>query len=183
MDTAVKPIAIVQGAASSEVQALLRRFVAHCPPVVRIAGVIEDGDADCETGGGLLRSIRGGGRYPVFQELGAGSTGCSLDPTGLVAACEAVRRDIAVGCDLVVLSKFGKLEAEQRSGLMPAFVAAMEAGVPILTAVSPRYAAGWQAFAAPFFAVLEPDSAAIEAWGRAALAPGAAARRYEAAEG
>ena len=46
-------------------------------------------------------------------------------------AAAAVRRDIAAGCDLVVLSKFGKLEAGG-GGLRDAFGAAIEAGVPVL---------------------------------------------------
>ncbi len=46
-----------------------------------------------------------------FQDLGAGSTACNLDPSGFVKACEAVERAMEDGADVVVLSKFGKLEA------------------------------------------------------------------------
>jgi uncharacterized protein DUF2478 len=83
----------------------------------------------------------------------------------VVTACEAVRRDVLAGCDLLVLSKFGKLEA-QRSGLLAAFVAGVEAQIPILTSVAPKFDAQWAAFAAPMFAVLPPERAAIERWWR-----------------
>jgi hypothetical protein len=40
----------------------------------------------------------------------------------------------------------------------------MEAGLPILTSVSPKHMDAWSAFAAPFFVTLAPDMAEIEAW-------------------
>jgi hypothetical protein len=75
-----------------------------------------------------------------------------------------VCQDIAAGCDLVVLSKFGKLEAENGSGLLAAFVAALESGVPVLTAVSPHRLAQWDAFAAPYYETIGPSLDAIAAW-------------------
>jgi hypothetical protein len=80
-----------------------------------------------------------------------------------------VRQGIAVGCDLVVLNKFGKIEAE-RSGLAPAFASAIEAGLPVLTSVSPRFAEAWDRFAAPLYVILPPDPDALDAWWRAARA-------------
>jgi hypothetical protein len=132
----------------------------------RIAGVIEiPGDAaggDC--GLARLHNVTDGRRFTLFQDLGPGSTACAVDPGGVAEACAAVCRDIAAGCDLVVLSKFGKLEAENGSGLLAAFAAAMEAEVPIVTAVSPNRFAPWDAFAAPYYAMINPSLAAIAAW-------------------
>jgi hypothetical protein len=88
-------------------------------------------------------------------------------------ACAAVCGDIAAGCDLVVLSKFGKLEAENGSGLLAAFVAALESGVPVLTSVSPNRLAQWDAFAAPYYEVIGPNQAEIATWW-AAQSPAAA---------
>lgn len=166
MDQPVKPIANVQGADSATIQALFRTLVARWQPSARIVGVVEaaadEGDAAC--GGARLRNIGDGSSYPLFQALGTGASACALDAEGVILACEAVRRDIAAGCDLVVLSKFGKLEAESRSGLIPAFAAAIEAGVPVLTSVSPKYTGAWEAFAAPMFQSLPADAQAIEGW-------------------
>ena len=47
----------------------------------------------------------------MFNDLGSGSAACHLESAGVLAAAERVREDIAIGCNLVVLNKFGKLEA------------------------------------------------------------------------
>jgi hypothetical protein len=169
MERQTRPIAIVQGASSAEIQRLLAAFVDRNGQALRIAGLIEGAageGAACVAG--QLRNIAGGGSFALFQELGPGSVSCSLDSSGVVQASEQVCSDIARGCDLVVLSKFGKLEAENRSGLIAAFVAAMEAGLPILTSVSPKHMEAWSAFAAPFFVTLPPEMTALEAWQAAA---------------
>ncbi|HVM99086.1 MAG TPA: DUF2478 domain-containing protein [Caulobacteraceae bacterium] len=165
----VKPIAVVQGAASSAVQELLRQFVAGLASDVRVAGVIEDPDTSGEgpCSAGDLRSLSDGRRFAIMQDLGADAVACRLDSEGVVTACEAVQRGVAAGCDLVVLSKFGKIEAE-RSGLAPAFADAIERGLPILTSMAPRFGEAWERFAAPLYVILPPDLAAIEAWWRAA---------------
>jgi hypothetical protein len=165
----VKRIAVVQGAATDVVQDLLRRFVAHLGPEVRVAGVIEDPlvgeEGPCRAGD--LRSLADGRRFPMMQDLGPGAVACRLDAGGVVSAAEAVEQGIAAGCDLVVLNKFGKIEAE-RSGLAPAFARAIEAGLPVLTAVSPRFAEAWDRFAAPLYVILPPDLEALDDWWRAA---------------
>ena len=66
--------------------------------------------------------------------------------------------------DLVVLSKFGKLEA-MRSGLTGAFEAAIAAGKPVLTTVSEKHREAWRAFA-PDATVLPADKTALQAWWR-----------------
>lgn len=165
---AMQPIAALQGASGAVIQELLRRFVDRWVMSCRLAGVIEQrtetGEAAQKTT--RLEIVSDGDTFPLFQVLGAGSTGCCLDSVGPVQAGEAVSRHIADGCDLVVLNKFGKLEAESRSGLLSAFVSAVEHNVPVLTAVSPRYKAAWSSFASPFFMFLPPEDTAIDQWWR-----------------
>jgi len=163
MSEPCKPIAVVQGASSPEIQALFRRFVASLRPATRVAGVVEDCAAE------QLRSLVDDRVFPLFQDLGPSSTACSLDSESLTLACEAVRRDVLAGCDLVVLSKFGKLEAE-RAGLAAAFAVAVETQTPILTSLAPKFDAEWRAFAAPLFVMLPPEEAAIRRWWREAAA-------------
>lgn len=162
------PIAVVQGAESEAIQRLFADLLATPWRPVRIAGVIEAmegaGSEPGACGLEVLRSIADGREFSLFQDLGTGSTACALDPAGVAEACAAVCRDIAAGCDLVILSKFAKLEAENGSGLMAAFVAALEAGVPILTAVSPGRRGQWDAFAAPYYEVLSPNLHEIAVW-------------------
>ena len=160
------PIGVVRGAETQAIQACLDRFAERHRARLRIAGVIEVfGPADASGGckASHLRTVSGE-TYPLFQDLGRDAAACALLPEGVVSASEAVRRDIEAGCDLVVLSKFGKLEAETGSGLVPAFAAALEAGCPILTAVSPRFDAEWRAFATPLYALLPCDDAALDQW-------------------
>lgn len=158
-----KPIAVVRGAAGGEIQRLLRAFVDRHASA-RIAGVVEDDGTAGVRRSNRLRSLGDGADYPVFQDLGSGASGCALDGASVVLAGEAVRDGIAAGCDLVVLSKFGKMEAESGSGLVPAFIAALEAGVPVLTSVAPKYAAAWDAFASPLFDMVPAEDVALDRW-------------------
>lgn len=179
MTESAKLIAAIQGAESAVVQQLFAEFVASVGPFVRVAGVIEqvpDG-LDPASADPELYSLGDARRYPIFQDLGPSSMACALDADGVVTACEAVRRDALGGCDLLVLSKFGKLEAE-RSGLTAAFAAGVEAHTPILTSVAPKFDAQWAAFAAPLFVILPPDPTAIERWWRS-VAPEQVRRRTE----
>jgi hypothetical protein len=184
MDRAVKTIAAVQGAPSAVVRDMFRALVARWQSSARIAGMLEEhhgqdnhGQDNQVCGAGYLRSIASGARYSMFQDLGAGSTACRIDPGGVLVAGEAVRRDIAAGCDLVVLNRFAKLEAE-RQGLTSAFAAAVEARVPLLTSVSPLFRGAWERFAAPLFVMLPPEPEKIDGWWRAVRASAVTERQY-----
>ena len=115
-----------------------------------------------------MRNVATGEQYSIFEDLGPGSTSCHLEGAGALAAAEAVRKDIAVGCQLVVLSKFGKLEAG-RAGLASAFRATIDARVPLLTSVSPAFAEAWEKFA-PASTNLIAEAEEIEAWRQAICA-------------
>ena len=171
MEHQSQPIAMVQGADSSVIQQLFRDFIARQPKSLRIAGLIESGNCKTPSEGRLV-NIADGRDFALFQELGAGSVACALDAESVIDASSRVCADIARGCDLVVLNKFGKLEAENRTGLIPAFAAAIEAGIPILTSVSPKFAQAWSAFAAPMFNVLPPEMEALDGWWLAASRKG-----------
>jgi len=168
MNDLVRKIAVVQGVPSAQVQRLFGTLVERWRPTSRLAGVIAEdhGLADRACSAGFLRSLGDGERFPIFQDLGAGAGACHLAGDGVVAAAGAVCRDIAGGCDLVVLSKFGKLEAEG-GGLRDAFGAAIEAEIPVLTSVSPKFATAWESFAAPLFVVVPGDVDGIDAWWQA----------------
>jgi hypothetical protein len=172
MNTAVKTTAVVQGAPGLTVQEIFRTLIDRWRPPARIAGAIAEthGLADRACSAGFLRNIGTGEMFPIFQDLGPGSTACHLDGAGMLPATEAVRRDIAAGCDLVLLSKFGKMEAAN-SGLVDAFRAALEANVPVLTSVSPAFEAAWANFAAPLSVTLPADPDKIDAWWQAVRSP------------
>jgi hypothetical protein len=158
-------IAVVRGAPNAIIQDVLQSLADRWSRSARIVGVLAEyhGLADRACGAGFLRSILTGERFPIFQDLGPGSTACHLDVSAMLVATEAVRRDIAAGCDLVMLNKFGKVEAAN-TGLADAFRAAIEGDVPVLTSLSPASEAAWRAFATPLFVTLPADPGAIDAW-------------------
>lgn len=156
----------LKGTTGEEVRAVLveaaRRLTARG---VRVAGVIE---VPANVNGGpcghlALRDIASGAEFSLSQALGSGSTSCNLDTGGLAGACAAVERAIRDGAEIVILSKFGKQEAE-RGGLSDAFRAALLADLPIVTSVSPAVTEAWRAFAGPYAAEMPADIAALEAW-------------------
>jgi len=172
MDEPVKKIAAVHGAPSAEVQILFRTLVDRWRPSVRLAGVVAEdhGLPDRACAAGYLVSLTDNERFQIFQDLGVGSKGCHLAGAGALAAAGAVQRDIAMGCDLVVLSKFGHLERDG-GGLRDAFTVAIEAGVPVLTSVSPAFAQAWKAFAEPLFTIVPLDTGEIDAWWQSVRPP------------
>jgi len=164
METRVKPIAVVQGAAGAVIQQMLADFAARWRDRCRIVGLVEEPQIDAGCAPGYLRSLVDGRRYPIFQDLGPGSQACSLDAVSLVDGCERLRGEIAAGCDLVIISKFGKLEAENRSGLLAAFADVIEAGIPILTAVAPKFEQRWREFASPLDVRIAASARALDDW-------------------
>jgi hypothetical protein len=167
MKQATGRIATVVGADSAAIQALLATAAAQWRAAgVKVAGVTAEthGLPDRTCSAGLLRDVVSGTPFPIYLEIPPSDTSCHLDADGVEAACAATRALIPAS-DLVVLSKFGKLEAMQR-GLLPAFEAAMAAGKPVLTTVSEKHRAAWHAFA-PDAVLVAADSAAIETWWRA----------------
>lgn len=158
-------IAALQGASSATIQGVLTDFAARLAGEGRkVAGVVEIAAADGAACGQLaLRDLATGSVFSISQDLGSGSSACNMDPSGIAEACAAVERSIAAGADLVIISKFGKLEAE-RGGMRDAFAAAVAAGLPILTAVSPAVAQAWGVFAGPLSRFLPVDSTLVHAW-------------------
>jgi hypothetical protein len=155
-----KRIAVVQGAPSADIQVLFRSLTDRWRSSARLAGVIAEdhGLPDRACAAGYLVSLADG-----VQDLGRSATGCHLAPAGALAAAAAVQSDVAAGCDLVVLSKFGQLE-KKGGGLRDAFTTAIEAGIPVLTSVSPAYMAAWESYAASLSVTIAPDPEQIDAW-------------------
>jgi len=159
-------IAALRGAPSAAMQTLLDEFAQRRARAgLRVAGVVED--SDCAHDGACkrfrVRDLLSGETIPISQNLGRGSTACNLDPAALVRACGRIETAISEGADLVVRSKFSKLEAA-RSGLADAFRAAIEADIPVLTVVSPAAAEEWEIFAAPLFQFVDASCDALEIW-------------------
>lgn len=163
ISTAGKMAAIV-GSDGAAVQETLAEIVADWRAAgVRIAGVLAEphGLPDRVCGAGFLRDIASGNPYPIYLDSPQSRGSCHLDAAGVARACASVLSQIATS-DLIVLNKFGKLEATGQ-GLAPAFKAAMAAGKPLLTAASRNHLDAWRALA-PGAAVLPADKVSLRAW-------------------
>jgi len=149
----------------------------------RLGGVIQENEETAREDGSCcatmrLVDLRARERFTISQDLGPDSRGCRLDPRGLAEVESRLDAATADDIDLLILNKFGRAEAEGR-GLRAIFARAIEAGVPILTAVRAPYDEVWQDFHGGLSADLPADPAVVLAWCRARIAM-AAARRADA---
>lgn len=167
-------IAVRQGASSANIRRCLAAVASGlAADGVRLAESIETaGGAGSGGGSPMLRDPTTGAEYPITRDLGAGSTACAMDPAGLAAAGFAVRRTIADGADLVLLGKFGTLEAAGGC-LRDAFAATAIAAIPVPSSVAPALSEPRTAFAGPVPArlALPADHDAVPEWWACLAAP------------
>ena len=179
MATNAGRIAVVTAADNDIAQKLLASLAAEWRRAgLKVAGLTTEahGLADRSCSAGILCDIATGVRFRIHLDEPPAGTSCHLDGSGVSSACAAIIDRIA-DSDVVVLSKFGKLEAQQKC-LYPAFEAALMMGKPILTTVARKHRDTFTAYA-PQATSLEPDAAAITAWCGlgGVFAPGAAGSR------
>ncbi len=130
---------------------------------IGVVGVVAENDTDTTRtcSAGFLRDIATGRRYSVRLDTVPAETSCHLDAAGMASACEELLGQIEAA-DVVILSKFGKLEA-MRQGLWPAFAAAFGSGKPVVTTVSAKHADAWKAVA-PAAIWLDDDTGSVDRW-------------------
>jgi hypothetical protein len=117
-------------------------------------------------------------RFRISQDLGSLAQGCRLDAHGLTEIGVLLEQTLNHEVELLVLNRFGKAEAEG-GGLRPAFVRAIEAGIPVLTAVRPPYTEAWAQFHGGLAIDLPPDFGLVLAWCQDSVRELRAARRTE----
>lgn len=117
-------------------------------------------------------------RFPISQDLGSQAQGCRLDSRGLAAIGAVLDQTPIHELELFILNKFGKAEADG-GGLRPALARAIEAGVPVLTAVRAPYTEAWLKFHGRLAIDLQPDPDVVLAWCRESVRELRAARRGE----
>lgn len=150
---------------SFDVDALVRQFAAELSlSGVRVGGVVqlpfEQDACGCSM---RVRDLASGDVIAINQKLGAGSTSCSLDPGGLAAASIRIRRAIDDGCDLVIVSRFGRQEAAGR-GFRDELAHACTSGLPVLTAVSRELVRPWQDFTGGLGELIDGRADALRLW-------------------
>jgi nucleoside-triphosphatase THEP1 len=113
----------------------------------------------------ILIDIDSGDRYNISQDLGTCSEGCTLDPSVVTEASVVLRRALEARPDLIVVNRFGKLEMVG-SGFHAEMIAIIEAGIPVITAVSTSHYSAWEVFTGGCAVNLAPDADAIADWCR-----------------
>lgn len=113
-----------------------------------------------------LRVLATGVRLRLDDPRGPAVQGCTLDADALARAAMELRAAVRAEPDLLVVSRFGKQEA-QGTGMRAEIAEAVLSGIPVLVAVKQSLLADWEAFLAAPAVVLPASEAAIVAWARA----------------
>jgi hypothetical protein len=153
MSSPIAATRLVPGAA-----ALLARFARQ----LQGEGQVVRGLIQRPSGRNLI-DLSSGHPYPIMQNLGSGSKSCRVDPRGVAEASAVLREAVALGADLVVVNRFGKLEVHG-GGLAAEMLTVMVAGIPLLTAVDESNLVRWLDFTGGAGTLLAPDMAALRLW-------------------
>ncbi len=152
----VLPIAAIGGEGASQA---LEAFVAELAAQgVQVRGLIQRHHPDMH-----LVDVESGQTYAITQDLGAESESCRLDPSGIAEASVVLRRALAERAALVVVNRFGKLEAAG-GGLSAEMLALMAECVPMLTTVGADQLESWATFTGGAGLVLPADQQSIRQW-------------------
>jgi nucleoside-triphosphatase THEP1 len=112
-----------------------------------------------------LVSLPGEETMSLRHDVGTPTVGCRPDLDQLSAARRAVAAAIARGADLVIVNRFGRMEAEG-GGFADEIRAALAADLPVLITVpEPRFTA-WTRFSQGMGVKLECARGPLEAWWR-----------------
>lgn len=168
MTDAPKRLAALVFSPEQPVDALIADFIADAQRAgCRVAGVRQiDSAADDCTGAVQAVDIGSGARFRLMQDLGSGAGACRVDPAAIARVGQIVGAAVAARPDLIVVNRFGKLEAEEKDGVVAEIGAAVAAGVPVLVAVSQRFLPAWNDFASGLDAQLPCARAALDQWWR-----------------
>ncbi|MFN3655658.1 MAG: DUF2478 domain-containing protein [Pseudolabrys sp.] len=133
---------------------------------VDVGGVIqENGSQTSACAAMTVVDLASQRRFHISQELGKQAKGCRLDARGLADIAALLERSLTRKTEILVLNKFGRAEAEGH-GLREAIGRAIDAGIPIVTAVRPPYTDAWSAFHGRLATDLTPDLDAVLTWCR-----------------
>jgi hypothetical protein len=132
---------------------------------LKLAGVLqhpacEDFSHRCDV---ILEDLVSGERTELFERRGRGAMGCRLDIAALTGVTARLERALQNEPDLLVLNKFGKVEAEG-GGLLDPIAAAIDRGIPVIVGVPARNLSAWRAFAGELAAEFTTGFGGIAHW-------------------
>ena len=137
----------------------------------RIAGLVQEhADAQgCALHDARVRNLGTGEILPIMQDLGAEATGCRVDPAAIAVAARMLDHARETAPDLLVASRFGRLESEG-GGMLAEIGQAFGDGLAVLICVPSRYIGSWNAFADGLDVQLPPSADAIARWWESVVA-------------
>ncbi len=113
----------------------------------RVAGAVKQnthrpGRRRCDM---KLEILHSGETISISEDRGPEARGCSLDTGALESAVGMTITGLERGADILIVNRFGKLEANGR-GFRPAIEFAVGHDLPCLVGVSHEYIGAWQEF-------------------------------------
>ncbi|OCX62293.1 hypothetical protein BFP70_14065 [Thioclava sp. SK-1] len=159
-------LAILPSCATGQTDAFLaelaRTRAKRGQPIVAMVRAADDVAPDTKL---ILQLWPSGDIWPIFQQLGPGASGCSLDPGALEQAVECSLRALASAAPgtPVIVNKFGKQEAAGL-GTRALIAQALAQGHPVLLAVPAHNRAAFEEFSGGMHEEILYDFQAIEAF-------------------
>jgi len=132
---------------------------------LRLAGVLQhpvcsDTAGHCDV---VLEELTTGVRTDLFEDRGPGARGCRLDVAALAEVNAQVARSLDADPELLILNKFGKVEAEGR-GLLDLVAIAIDRGIPVVIGVPIRNLEAWRNFAGGMSVEFSSDPSEVKDW-------------------
>jgi nucleoside-triphosphatase THEP1 len=160
------PVAAIVYANEAYPDTVFGALVARCRALgLSLAGVLqhqvsEGADRRCDV---IVEDLTSGHRTPLFEDRGAGARGCRLDEAALAEATARVEGSLENVPQLLVLSKFGKVECDG-GGLRDLIASAIDRGIPVVIGVPQRNLGTWREFAGEFAIELSAHTSEVELW-------------------
>ena len=164
-----KPLAAVRFEPHDVVDDLLERFAKQLASSgKRVSGVLQFrgvATGECHCADMDLQTIGSNRWFRISQSLGSGSRGCRLDPGALADCAAFLEQEIQNGCDLLILNRFGKGEADGR-GFRDLISSAASRQMPVLVALRDIYSNAWYEFCGDYACELACREDELMAWFR-----------------
>ncbi len=147
-------------------QSTFEAIVVHCRRRgLRAAGVLQhpvcsDAAGHCDV---ALEELTTGRRTDLFEDRGPGASGCRLDEAALAEVNGQVARSLDLAPEILILNKFGKVEAEGR-GLLDLVAMAVDRDIPVVIGVPIRNLDSWRRFAGGMSVEFSNDPSEIADW-------------------
>jgi Protein of unknown function (DUF2478) len=131
----------------------------------RVVGLIQTRLPD---GGAAVTVLPTGETIPLAPQRGICSPAARPDPCDLAAAAARIDVLIPTGADLVIINRFGKLEAEG-TGLVEEIARALSFDIPVLVAVPEFRFTEWLSFCKGMGVKLPCRNGSLQGWWNAMI--------------